>query len=154
MYHLGEQVLVVLIDPVCQKDFSYENQSALLHLLSHGQTLIPLPDYFMQQNPVEQIAIFVQLGKVAGVLPQNLTPHDVNQWLDHIDYLLRLLANHTPGEPFLIPCLIIHTTDRPAHWTSEQNEWQLMMEQPQVQYCAQSIRLWLADTPTQPENRL
>ncbi|MBF1994928.1 SDR family oxidoreductase [Serratia symbiotica] len=171
LYHLGEQVRVVLIDPVCQQDFSYENQSALLHLLSQGQTLIPLPDYFVQQNPVEQIASFVQLGKAAGVLPQNLTPHDANQWLDRIDYLLRLLTNHTPGEPVPVPCLIIHATDRPAHWTPAQNEWQawmthaceysldathwqLMMEQPQVQHCAQSIRLWLADTPTQPENRV
>lgn len=94
---------MVLIDPVCQQDFSYENQSALLHLLSQGQTLIPLPDYFVQQNPIEQIASFVQLGKAAGVLPKNLTPHGANQWLDRIDYLLRLLTNHTLANRFPFP---------------------------------------------------
>ncbi|MGR0260713.1 alpha/beta fold hydrolase, partial [Klebsiella pneumoniae] len=38
LYAKGEQVRMVLIDPVCRQDFCCENRAALLRLLAEGQT--------------------------------------------------------------------------------------------------------------------
>ncbi|HBM1923265.1 TPA: thioesterase, partial [Escherichia coli] len=88
-----------------------------------------------------------------------------------IAHLLRLLTEHTPGESVPVPCLMVYAAGRPAHWTPAETEWQgwinnaddavieashwqIMMEAPHVQACAQHITRWLCATSTQPENTL
>ncbi|ECA1950216.1 yersiniabactin polyketide synthase HMWP1 [Salmonella enterica subsp. enterica serovar Virchow] len=139
LYARGEQVRIALIDPVCRQDFRCENRAALLRLFAEGQT--------------------------------PLTRQLEEAWPDTIAHLLRLLTGHTPGESIPIPCLIIHAEERPARWTPAETEWQdwinnasgcsiaadhwqIMLEAPHVQACAQHIRRWLCATSTPPENIL
>ncbi|HAN6569953.1 TPA: alpha/beta fold hydrolase, partial [Escherichia coli] len=171
LYAKGEQVRMVLIDPVCRQDFCCENRAALLRLLAEGQTPLALPEHFDQQTPDSQLADFISLAKTAGMVSQNLTLQAAETWLDNIAHLLRLLTEHTPGESVPVPCLMVYAAGRPAHWTPAETEWQgwinnaddavieashwqIMMEAPHVQACAQHITRWLCATSTQPENTL
>lgn len=171
LYAKGEQVRMVLIDPVCRQDFCCENRAALLRLLAEGQTPLALPEHFDQQMPDSQLADFISLAKTAGMVSQNLTLQAAETWLDNIAHLLRLLTEHTPGESVPVPCLMVYAAGRPAHWTPAETEWQgwinnaddavieashwqIMMEAPHVQACAQHITRWLCATSTQPENTL
>ena len=171
LYAKGEQVRMVLIDPVCRQDFCCENRAALLRLLAEGQTPLALPEHFDQQTPDSQLADFISLAKTAGMVSQNLTLQAAETWLDNIAHLLRLLTEHTPGESVSVPCLMVYAAGRPAHWTPAETEWQgwinnaddavieashwqIMMEAPHVQACAQHITRWLCATSTQPENTL
>ncbi|WP_416419978.1 yersiniabactin polyketide synthase HMWP1 [Klebsiella pneumoniae] len=171
LYAKGEQVRMVLIDPVCRQDFCCENRAALLRLLAEGQTPLALPEHFDQQTPDSQLADFISLAKTAGMVPQNLTLQAAETWLDNIAHLLRLLTEHTPGESVPVPCLMVYAAGRPARWTPAETEWQgwinnaddavieashwqIMMEAPHVQACAQHITRWLCATSTQPENTL
>ncbi|HGH5681838.1 TPA: alpha/beta fold hydrolase, partial [Klebsiella pneumoniae] len=154
LYAKGEQVRMVLIDPVCRQDFCCENRAALLRLLAEGQTPLALPEHFDQQTPDSQLADFISLAKTAGMVPQNLTLQAAETWLDNIAHLLRLLTEHTPGESVPVPCLMVYAAGRPARWTPAETEWQgwinnaddavieashwqIMMEAPHVQACAQ-----------------
>lgn len=171
LYAKGEQVRMVLIDPVCRQDFCCENRAALLRLLAEGQTPLALPEHFDQQTPDSQLADFISLAKTAGMVSQNLTLQAAETWLDNIAHLLRLLTEHTPGESVPVPCLMVYAAGRPARWTPAETEWQgwinnaddavieashwqIMMEAPHVQACAQHITRWLCATSTQPENTL
>ncbi|EOA6851404.1 yersiniabactin polyketide synthase HMWP1, partial [Escherichia coli] len=171
LYAKGEQVRMVLIDPVCRQDFCCENRAALLRLLIEGQTPLALPEHFDQQTPDSQLADFISLAKTADMVSQNLTLQAAETWLDNIAHLLRLLTEHTPGESVLVPCLMVYAAGRPARWTPAETEWQgwinnaddavieashwqIMMEAPHVQACAQHITRWLCATSTQPENTL
>ncbi|EHD21424.1 MULTISPECIES: yersiniabactin polyketide synthase HMWP1 [Brenneria] len=171
LYAKGEQVRIALIDPVCRQDFCCENRAALLRLLAEGQTPLALPEHFDQQAPASQLADFIGLAKAAGMVSQNLTLQAAETWLDNIAHLLRLLTEHTPGETVPVPGLIVYAAGRPAHWTPVETEWQtwinnaddysieashwqIMMEAPHVQACAQHIKRWLCATSKQPENTL
>ncbi|EME4757782.1 TPA: L-histidine N(alpha)-methyltransferase [Klebsiella pneumoniae] len=171
LYAKGEQVRMVLIDPVCRQDFCCENRAALLRLLAEGQTPLALPEHFDQQTPDSQLADFISLAKTAGMVSQNLTLQAAETWLDNIAHLLRLLTEHTPGESVPVPCLMVYAAGRPARWTPAETEWQgwinnaddavieashwqIMMEAPHVQACAQHITRWLCATSMQPENTL
>ncbi|WP_275165969.1 alpha/beta fold hydrolase, partial [Citrobacter koseri] len=171
LYAKGEQVRMVLIDPVCRQDFCCENRATLLRLLAEGQTPLALPEHFDQQTPDSQLADFISLAKTAGMVSQNLTLQAAETWLDNIAHLLRLLTEHTPGESVPVPCLMVYAAGRPARWTPAETEWQgwinnaddavieashwqIMMEAPHVQACAQHITRWLCATSTQPENTL
>ncbi|HAX0031426.1 TPA: thioesterase, partial [Escherichia coli JJ2555] len=127
--------------------------------------------HFDQQTPDSQLADFISLAKTAGMVSQNLTLQAAETWLDNIAHLLRLLTEHTPGESVPVPCLMVYAAGRPAHWTPAETEWQgwinnaddavieashwqIMMEAPHVQACAQHITRWLCATSTQPENTL
>ncbi|HAW0832793.1 TPA: alpha/beta fold hydrolase, partial [Escherichia coli] len=171
LYAKGEQVRMVLIDPVCRQDFCCENRAALLRLLAEGQTPLALPEHFDQQTPDSQLADFISLAKTAGMVSQNLTLQAAETWLDNIAHLLRLLTEHTPGESVPVPCLMVYAAGRPSRWTPAETEWQgwinnaddavieashwqIMMEAPHVQACAQHITRWLCATSTQPENTL
>ncbi|HHV9774217.1 TPA: SDR family NAD(P)-dependent oxidoreductase [Escherichia coli] len=171
LYAKGKQVRMVLIDPVCRQDFCCANRAALLRLLAEGQTPLALPEHFDQQTPDSQLADFISLAKTAGMVSQNLTLQAAETWLDNIAHLLRLLTEHTPGESVPVPCLMVYAAGRPAHWTPAETEWQgwinnaddavieashwqIMMEAPHVQACAQHITRWLCATSTQPENTL
>ncbi|MDK3205715.1 thioesterase domain-containing protein, partial [Escherichia coli] len=150
LYAKGEQVRMVLIDPVCRQDFCCENRAALLRLLAEGQTPLALPEHFDQQTPDSQLADFISLAKTAGMVSQNLTLQAAETWLDNIAHLLRLLTEHTPGESVPVPCLMVYAAGRPARWTPAETEWQgwinnaddavieashwqIMMEAPHVQ---------------------
>lgn len=124
LYAKGEQVRMVLIDPVCRQDFCCENRAALLRLLAEGQTPLALPEHFDQQMPDSQLADFISLAKTAGMVSQNLTLQAAETWLDNIAHLLRLLTEHTPGESVPVPCLMVYAAGRPAHWTPAETEWQ------------------------------
>ena len=171
LYAKGEQVRMVLIDPVCRQDFCCENRAALLRLLAEGQTPLALPEHFDQQTPDSQLADFISHAKTAGMVSQNLTLQAAETWLDNIAHLLRLLTEHTPGESVPVPCLMVYAAGRPARWTPAETEWQgwinnaddavieashwqIMMEAPHVKACAQHITRWLCATSTQPENTL
>ncbi|HDL9555719.1 TPA: L-histidine N(alpha)-methyltransferase [Escherichia coli] len=171
LYAKGKQVRMVLIDPVCRQDFCCENRAALLRLLAEGETPLALPEHFDQQTPDSQLADFISLAKTAGMVSQNLTLQAAETWLDNIAHLLRLLTEHTPGESVPVPCLMVYAAGRPARWTPAETElqgwinnaddavieashWQIMMEAPHVQACAQHITRWLCATSTQPENTL
>ncbi|EBP1191059.1 alpha/beta fold hydrolase, partial [Salmonella enterica] len=171
LYAKGEQVRMVLIDPVCRQDFCCDNRAALLRLLAEEQTPLALPEHFDQQTPDSQLADFIGLAKTAGMVSQNLTLQAAETWLDNIAHLLRLLTEHTPGESVPVPCLMVYAAGRPARWTPAETEWQgwinnadgyvieashwqIMMEAPHVQACAQHITRWLCATSTQPENTL
>ncbi|WP_025472346.1 alpha/beta fold hydrolase, partial [Yersinia pestis] len=108
LYAKGEQVRMVLIDPVCRQDFCCENRAALLRLLAEGQTPLALPEHFDQQTPDSQLADFISLAKTAGMVSQNLTLQAAETWLDNIAHLLRLLTEHTPGESVPVPCLMVY----------------------------------------------
>lgn len=160
LYAKGEQVRMVLIDPVCRQDFCCENRAALLRLLAEGQTPLALPEHFDQQTPDSQLADFISLAKTAGMVSQNLTLQAAETWLDNIAHLLRLLTEHTPGESVPVPCLMVYAAGRPARWTPAETEWRLdkqrrrrcvgsqplaiMMEAPHVQACAQHLRAGFA----------
>ncbi|SSK11866.1 irp1 [Klebsiella pneumoniae] len=105
------------------------------------------------------------------MVSQNLTLQAAETWLDNIAHLLRLLTEHTPGESVPVPCLMVYAAGRPARWTPAETEWQgwinnaddavieashwqIMMEAPHVQACAQHITRWLCATSMQPENTL
>ncbi|EAZ1472457.1 yersiniabactin polyketide synthase HMWP1, partial [Salmonella enterica] len=171
LYAKGEQVRMVLIDPVCRQDFCCDNRAALLRLLAEEQTPLALPEHFDQQTPDSQLADFIGLAKTAGMVSQNLTLQAAETWLDNIAHLLRLLTEHTPGESVPVPCLMVYAAGRPARWTPAETEWQgwinnadgyvieashwqIMMEAPHVQACAQHITRWLCATSTQLENTL
>ncbi|HFW4014464.1 TPA: L-histidine N(alpha)-methyltransferase [Salmonella enterica subsp. enterica serovar Birkenhead] len=171
LYAKGEQVRMVLIDPVCRQDFCCDNRAALLRLLAEEQAPLALPEHFDQQTPGSQLADFIGLAKTAGMVSQNLTLQAAETWLDNIAHLLRLLTEHTPGESVPVPCLMVYAAGRPARWTPAETEWQgwinnadgyvieashwqIMMEAPHVQACAQHITRWLCATSTQPENTL
>ncbi len=124
LYAKGEQVRMVLIDPVCRQDFCCENRAALLRLLAEGQTPLALPEHFDQQTPDSQLADFISLAKTAGMVSQNLTLQAAETWLDNIAHLLRLLTEHTPGESVPVPCLMVYAAGRPARWTPAETEWQ------------------------------
>lgn len=124
LYAKGEQVRMVLIDPVCRQDFCCENRAALLRLLAEGQTPLALPEHFDQQTPDSQLADFISLAKTAGMVPQNLTLQAAETWLDNIAHLLSLLTEHTPGESVPVPCLMVYAAGRPARWTPAETEWQ------------------------------
>lgn len=171
LYAKGEQVRMVLIDPVCRQDFCCDNRAALLRLLAEELAPLALPEHFDQQTPGSQLADFIGLAKTAGMVSQNLTLQAAETWLDNIAHLLRLLTEHTPGESVPVPCLMVYAAGRPARWTPAETEWQgwinnadgyvieashwqIMMEAPHVQACAQHITRWLCATSTQPENTL
>ncbi|WP_142475095.1 yersiniabactin polyketide synthase HMWP1 [Klebsiella oxytoca] len=171
LYAKGEQVRLALIDPVCRQDFRCANRTALLRLLAEGNTPLALPEHFDRLTPARQLAVFIDLARTAGMVPQNLTRQAAETWIDNIAHLLRLLAGHTPGEAVALPCLILHAVMRPARWTPAETEWwawmdradryaikashwQIMLEPPHVQACAQHIQRWLDATSTQPENTL
>ncbi|GHL06594.1 hypothetical protein ECZU22_04930 [Escherichia coli] len=160
LYAKGEQVRMVLIDPVCRQDFCCENRAALLRLLAEGQTPLALPEHFDQQTPDSQLADFISLAKTAGMVSQNLTLQAAETWLDNIAHLLRLLTEHTPGESVPVPCLMVYAAGRPAHWTPAETEWQgwinnaddavieashwqIMMEAPRSGLCATHYALAL-----------
>lgn len=124
LYAKGEQVRMVLIDPVCRQDFCCENRAALLRLLAEGQTPLALPEHFDQQTPDSQLADFISLAKTAGMVSQNLTLQAAETWLDNIAHLLRLLTEHTPGESVPVPCLMVYAAGRPSRWTPAETEWQ------------------------------
>lgn len=113
LYAKGEQVRMVLIDPVCRQDFCCENRAALLRLLAEGQTPLALPEHFDQQTPDSQLADFISLAKTAGMVSQNLTLQAAETWLDNIAHLLRLLTEHTPGESVPVPCLMVYAAGDP-----------------------------------------
>lgn len=171
LYAKGEQVRLALIDPVCRQDFRCANRTALLRLLAEGNTPLALPEHFDRLTPARQLAVFIDLARTAGMVPQNLTRQAAETWIDNIAHLLRLLAGHTPGEAVALPCLILHAVMRPERWTPAETEWrawmdradryaikashwQIMLEPPHVQACAQHIQRWLGATSTQPENTL
>ncbi|WP_373860427.1 yersiniabactin polyketide synthase HMWP1 [Klebsiella pneumoniae] len=167
----GEQVRLALIDPVCRQDFRCANRTALLRLLAEGDTPLALPEHFDRLTPDRQLADFIDLARTAGMMAQNLTLQAAEAWIDNIAHLLRLLTEHTPDETVPLPCLIVHAAMRPARWTPAETEWQtwidradsyaikashwqIMLDPPHVQTCAQYIKRWLGATSTQPENTL
>lgn len=171
LHDRGEQVRLVLIDPVCRRDFHCQDRTALLHLLSRGDTPLQLPENFDCLTPDEQLSAFIKEAKKAGILAQNRDPSAAAGWLDDIGHLLSLLANDIPADAVDLPCLILHATRRPARWTPasadwqtwmdsatqyaiEASHWEIMLDNQQVKNCARRITQWLAATPSQPENRL
>ena len=141
--------------------------SAIEYLQNIGMKNIEEHEAMLRKYAVEKMKELDNTGMVS----QNLTLQAAETWLDNIAHLLRLLTEHTPGESVPVPCLMVYAAGRPARWTPAETEWQgwinnaddavieashwqIMMEAPHVQACAQHITRWLCATSTQPENTL
>ena len=120
---LKEDVVLMLIDPVCQSDFNFTDRASQLRILSKGRVNVELPDNFEKMEDQQQLDIFVQNAIAVGVLPKQYNLEKTKQWFEKIDALLTLLKKYSMlGQPSL-PCLYINTDNRPFHWAPSEKEW-------------------------------
>ncbi|KPY86102.1 Yersiniabactin polyketide/non-ribosomal peptide synthetase [Pseudomonas syringae pv. tagetis] len=161
--HQGEQVRLILLDPVCRQDFSFEDRPGLLRLMAESSKSIALPDDLERLPPAEQLNVFMNSATQAGVLKNPPQPQQAEQWLQRIEHLMKLLAQHPQPPRLDLPCLWLSAESRPQHWRPAEQDWQdraatahresmpcdhwqLLLERDQVQRTAASISAWLAAT--------
>ncbi|RMQ40900.1 bactin polyketide/non-ribosomal peptide synthetase [Pseudomonas cichorii] len=159
----GQQVRLILLDPVCRQDFRFENRSGLLRLMAQGAKTIELPDDLEQLSPSRQLEIFMANATRAGVLKNPPEPEQAQQWLQRIEHLMKLLSGHSRPQNLSIPCLWLTAEGRPQHWQPAEQDWQawapqarresmacdhwqLLLEAQQVERTASVINAWLAET--------
>ncbi|MFJ4142891.1 polyketide synthase [Pseudomonas sp. NPDC089734] len=159
----GQQVRLILLDPVCRQDFHVENRSGLLRLMAQGAKTIELPDDLEQLSPARQLNVFMRNATQAGVLKNAPEPEQAQQWLQRIEHLMKLLARHTRPQSLNAPCLWLTAEGRPQHWQPAEQDWQawatqarresvacdhwqLLLDPAQVQRTAASINAWLVAT--------
>ncbi|ATV18445.1 type I polyketide synthase [Pseudomonas syringae] len=159
----GEQVRLILLDPVCRADFCFDDRPGLLRLMAEGAKSIALPDDLEQLPAAEQLNVFMNNATQAGVLKNPPQAQQAEQWLQRIEHLMTLLAQHSQPRQLDLPCLWLSAEGRPRHWLPAEQDWQewaatacresmpcdhwqLLLDADQVQRTAASIRAWLAAT--------
>ncbi|MBX8607373.1 alpha/beta fold hydrolase [Pseudomonas cichorii] len=159
----GQQVRLILLDPVCREDFHFENRSGLLRLMAQGAKTVELPDDLEQLSPSRQLEVFMGNATRAGVLKNQPEPEQARQWLQRIEHLMKLLTRHSRPQHLNLPCLWLTAEGRPQHWqpaerdwqdwaaqasrqTMNCDHWQLLLEPQQVERTAAAINNWLAAT--------
>ncbi|MBX8601220.1 alpha/beta fold hydrolase [Pseudomonas cichorii] len=159
----GQQVRLILLDPVCREDFHFENRSGLLRLMAQGAKTVELPDDLEQLSPSRQLEVFMGNATRAGVLKHQPEPEQARQWLQRIEHLMKLLTRHSRPQHLNLPCLWLTAEGRPQHWHPAEQDWQdwaaqasrqsmacdhwqLLLEPQQVERTAAAINAWLAAT--------
>ncbi|MBI6855834.1 alpha/beta fold hydrolase [Pseudomonas cichorii] len=159
----GQQVRLILLDPVCREDFHFENRSGLLRLMAKGAKTVELPDDLEQLSPSRQLEVFMGNATQAGVLKNPPEPEQARQWLQRIEHLMKLLTRHSRPQHLNLPCLWLTAEGRPQHWQPAEQDWQdwaaqasrqsmacdhwqLLLEPQQIERTAAAINAWLAAT--------
>ncbi|WP_017707449.1 alpha/beta fold hydrolase, partial [Pseudomonas syringae] len=159
----GEQVRLILLDPVCRADFCFDDRPGLLRLMAEGAKSIALPDDLEQLPAAEQLNVFMNNATQAGVLKNPPQAQQAEQWLQRIEHLMTLLAQHSQPRQLDLPCLWLSAEGRPQHWLPAEQDWQewaatacresmpcdhwqLLLDADQVQRTAASISAWLVAT--------
>ena len=159
----GQQVRLILLDPVCREDFHVENRSGLLRLMAQGAKTVELPDDLEQLSASRQLEVFMGNATRAGVLKNPPEPEQARQWLERIEHLMKLLTRHSRPHHLDLPCLWLTAEGRPQHWQPAEQDWQdwaaqarrqsmacdhwqLLLDPQQVERTAAVINDWLAAT--------
>lgn len=164
LHHQGHAARLVLIDPVCQCDFHCQDRTALFALFSQNHKALSLPDTQDQLSEEERTRWFLKRCSDAGLLPPHTQSDAAHDWLDRVQHLLMLLAQHVHREPLPVPCQILRASRHPDRWTPAHqtwqawmdnaacheinaDHWQLMLEASCAKQCAHHIHTWLTQLP-------
>ena len=120
---LNEEVVLMFIDPVCQSDFTFENNASKLRLLSKGPINIPLPENFDDIDEKKQLDVFIENALSTSLIKKN-NIKDVKKWVKQIGDLFEILNKYSQSEQPSFPSLYISCLDRPSYWTPPEKEWQ------------------------------
>ena len=120
---LNEEVVLMFIDPICQSDFTFNNNTSKLRLLSKEPINISLPDYFDEIGEKKQINIFIKNALSTSLIKRKKIKN-VRQWIKQIDDLLEILNKYSESEKISFPSLYISSLNRPSHWSPSEKEWQ------------------------------
>ena len=163
LHDAGCAVRLVLLDPVCRGDFQISQRSELLRLLAQGANPLDLPVDLEQLDEARQLATFLDVAVQAGRLKHTPEPQQALAWLQHIEHLLRLLAQHRRPRALPQPCLWLDAQRRPSHWRPADQDWagwapqaqrqslpcdhwQLLLDEQQLPHTSHIITTWIAAT--------
>ncbi|WP_198431205.1 hypothetical protein, partial [Pseudomonas syringae] len=102
----------------------FDDRPGLLRLMAEGAKSIALPDDLEQLPAAEQLNVFMNNATQAGVLKNPPQAQQAEQWLQRIEHLMTLLAQHSQPRQLDLPCLWLSAEGRPRHWLPAEQDWQ------------------------------
>ena len=120
--NLNEEVILMFIDPVCQSDFTFTDNTSKLRLLSKEPIDIPLPDNFDEIDEQQQIDVFIK-NAISKSLIKKTKIENIKKWIKQIGDLFEILNKYSASEQSSFPSLYISAVNRPSHWTPSKKEW-------------------------------
>ncbi|MCX8966953.1 SDR family NAD(P)-dependent oxidoreductase [Erwinia psidii] len=122
LHQRGRAIRLVLIDPVCGRDFAPGDLSALMRLMLRERH-ISLPDSWERLPENARIDAFITHALAAGMIAQPMSAGEARPWLTRVLHLLTLQAEYQPGPAVPVPCLWLEAGSRPSHWTPTKEDW-------------------------------